>query len=183
MYRNIEIAIAIKYYRRYKFKPQRRNIPMKRIIIALLCAFTLFSFASCSGDTPAPGPGTDGKTPFVIAERFHGTYKYKDNSGNAIRITETTFELGNMLSGEFTATTHIEDLYENYPDAMLLQPENGTSFSVQLASNISYGIYLTGVIVEGESYNGPAYRENNKSVDPDAPIKVYELEKIETPAN
>ena len=88
-----------------------------------------------------------------------------------------------MLSGEFTATTHIEDLYENYPDAMLLQPENGTSFSVQLASNISYGIYLTGVIVKGESYNGPAYRENNKSVDPDAPIKVYELEKIETPAN
>ena len=29
---------------------------MKKIIIALLCAFTLFAFASCSGDTPAPGP-------------------------------------------------------------------------------------------------------------------------------
>lgn len=154
---------------------------MKRIIIALLCAFTLFSFASCSGDTPAPGPGADGKAPFVIDGRFHGTYKYKDNSGNAIRITETTFEIGNMLSGEFTATTHIEDLYENYPDAMLMQDD--TILSVELASNISYGIYLTGVIVEGESYSGPAYRENNKSVDPDAPIKVYELEKIESPAN
>lgn len=30
---------------------------MKKIIIALLCAFTLFAFASCSGDTPAPDTG------------------------------------------------------------------------------------------------------------------------------
>ena len=154
---------------------------MKRIIIALLCAFTLFAFASCSGDTPAPGPDEGGKAPFVIAERFHGTYKYKDNSGNAIRITETTFEIGNMLSGEFTATTHIEDLYEEYPDAMLMQAD--TTLAVQLASNISYSIDLTGVIVEGESYSGPVYREINRSVDPDAPIKVYELEKLETQAN
>lgn len=154
---------------------------MKRIIIALLCAFTLFSFASCSGETPAPGPDESGKAPFVIAERFHGTYKFKDNSGNAIRITETTFEIGNMLSGEFTATTHVEDLYKNTPDAMLMQDD--TILSVQLASNVSYGIYLTGVIVEGESYSGPAYRENNKSIDPDAPIKAYELEKIGTTAN
>lgn len=181
MYRNIEIAIAIKYYRRYKFKPQRRNNPMKRIIIALLCAFTLFSFASCSGETPAPGPDESGKAPFVIAERFHGTYKFKDNPDNAIRITETTFEIGNMLSGEFTATTHVEDLYENYPDAMLMQDD--TILAVQLARNISYSIYLTGVIVEGQSYNGPAYHEINKSIDPDAPIKVYELEKIGTTAN
>lgn len=179
MYRNIEIAIAIKYYRRYKFKPQRRNIPMKRIIIALLCAFTLFSFASCSGDTPTPGPGTDGKAPFVIAERFHGTYKYKDNSGNAIRITETTFEIGNMLSGEFTATTHIEDLYENYPDAKLVQSD--AALSVILASNIDYTLYLNGVVASEQTYSGLVFCENNKSVDSDNPIKYYELERVETP--
>ena len=156
---------------------------MKRIIIALLCAFTLFSFASCSGDTPAPGPGTDGKAPFEIDQRFHGTCKFKDNSGNAIRITETTFEIGNMLSGEFTATTHIEDLYENYPDAMLLQPENGTSFSVQLASNISYAFSLNGFVSTDQTYTGLLFIETNKSVDPDNPIKYHELERVRTPAN
>lgn len=152
---------------------------MKRIIIALLCAFTLFSFASCSGDTPAPGPGTDGKAPFVIAERFRGTYKYKDNSGNAIRITETTFEIGNMLSGEFTATTHIEDLYENYPDAKLLQ--SNTTLAVMLASNISYVLDLSNIVANNQTYTGPVYSENNKSVDPDNPIKYHELERVGTP--
>ena len=36
---------------------------MKKIIIALLCAFTLFAFASCSGDTPAPDTGTGSAEP------------------------------------------------------------------------------------------------------------------------
>lgn len=156
---------------------------MKRIIIALLCAFTLFSFASCSGDTPAPGPGTDDKAPFEIDQRFHGTYKFKDNSGNAIRITETTFEIGNMLSGEFTATTHIEDLYENYPDAMLMQPDHSPMLSVQLASNISYAFSLNGFVSNDQTYTGLLFIETNKSVDSDNPIKYHELERVGAPAN
>lgn len=152
---------------------------MKRIIIALLCAFTLFSFASCSGETPAPGPDESGKAPFVIAERFHGTYKFKDNPGNAIRITETTFEIGNMLSGEFAATTHVEDLYKNYPDAKLLQ--SNTTLAVMLASNISYVLDLSNIVANDQTYTGPVYSENDKSIDPNNPIKYYELEKVETP--
>ena len=129
---------------------------MKRIIIALLCAFTLFSFASCSGDTPAPGPGTDDKAPF---------------------------EIGNMLSGEFTATTHIEDLYENYPDAMLMQPDHSPMLSVQLASNISYAFSLNGFVSNDQTYTGLLFIETNKSVDPDNPIKYHELERVGAPAN
>ena len=27
---------------------------MRKLIVAFMCAFTLFAFASCSGDTPDP---------------------------------------------------------------------------------------------------------------------------------
>ena len=44
---------------------------MKKIIIAALCAFTLFAFASCSGDTPAPDTGTE----------LRGTWEYSLGEG------------------------------------------------------------------------------------------------------
>lgn len=86
---------------------------MKKLIIALLCAFTLFAFASCENGTPTPDQPT--KPEIKIDDSFWGTYKFSDGSGNAIRITETTFEIGNILNGEFTATTHVEELYAEMP--------------------------------------------------------------------
>ena len=87
---------------------------MKKLLTILLCLLALFAFASCSGDTPdAPSENTNTKRPLDIDESFWGTYKFANDSGNAIRITKTTFEIGNLLSGEFTATSRIEDLYNN----------------------------------------------------------------------
>ena len=47
---------------------------MKKIIIALLCAFTLFAFASCSGDTPAPGSEEKQYLDSIPSE-LYGTWK------------------------------------------------------------------------------------------------------------
>ena len=47
---------------------------MKKIIIALLCAFTLFAFASCSGDTPAPDTGEKQYLDSIPSD-LYGTWK------------------------------------------------------------------------------------------------------------
>ncbi len=54
---------------------------MKKIIIALLCAFTLFAFASCSGDTPAPDTGTDTARWDTVPEELRGTWEYSLGEG------------------------------------------------------------------------------------------------------
>lgn len=59
---------------------------MKKIIIALLCAFTLFAFASCSGDTPAPGPGTENDRFDDVPELIWG--KWSINTGTYITVTK-----------------------------------------------------------------------------------------------
>ncbi len=54
---------------------------MKKIIIALMCAFTLFAFASCSGDTPAPDTGTDTARWDTVPEELRGTWEYSLGEG------------------------------------------------------------------------------------------------------
>ena len=54
---------------------------MKKLIIALLCAFTLFAFASCSGDTPAPDTGTDTARWDTVPEELRGTWEYSLGEG------------------------------------------------------------------------------------------------------
>lgn len=54
---------------------------MKKIIIAALCAFTLFAFASCSGDTPAPDTGTDTARWDTVPEELRGTWEYSLGEG------------------------------------------------------------------------------------------------------
>ena len=54
---------------------------MKKIIIAALCAFTLFAFASCSGETPAPDTGTDTARWDTVPEELRGTWEYSLGEG------------------------------------------------------------------------------------------------------
>lgn len=59
---------------------------MKKLIIALMCAFTLFAFASCSGDTPAPGPGTENDRFDDVPELIWG--KWSINTGTYLTVTK-----------------------------------------------------------------------------------------------
>ena len=61
---------------------------MKKLIIALLCAFTLIAFASCSGDTPSPdsGSGTTGDRFDDVPEIIHG--KWSIATGTYLTITK-----------------------------------------------------------------------------------------------
>ena len=54
---------------------------MKKLIIAVLCAFTLFAFASCSGDTPAPDTGTDTARWDTVPEELRGIWEYSLGEG------------------------------------------------------------------------------------------------------
>ena len=59
---------------------------MKKLIIALLCAFTLFAFASCSGDTPAPDTGSENDRFDDVPELIWG--KWSINNGTYITVTK-----------------------------------------------------------------------------------------------
>ena len=60
---------------------------MKKIIIALLCAFTLFAFASCSGDTPAPG-SEEKQYLDSIPSDLYGTWKNASGQNEGWIISE-----------------------------------------------------------------------------------------------
>lgn len=49
---------------------------MKKLIIALMCAFTLFAFASCENGTPAPDTGSDTSRWDPVPEELWGTWEY-----------------------------------------------------------------------------------------------------------
>ena len=59
---------------------------MKILIIAALCAFTFFAFASCSGDTPAPDTGSENDRFDDVPELIWG--KWSINNGTYITVTK-----------------------------------------------------------------------------------------------
>lgn len=153
---------------------------MKKLIIALMCAFTLFAFASCENGTPAPDQPT--KPEIKIHDSFWGTYKFSDGSGNAIKITETTFEIGNILNGEFTATTHVEELYADMPYGVTEWGElTGCNFDqeanyvvrIELDRNTAYALRFEG----GEGLN-PVYRSYSALPGETAKWESHPVEKI-----
>ena len=88
---------------------------MKKLIIALLCAFTLFAFASCSGDTPAPDTGSENDRFDDVPELIWG--KWSINNGTYITVTKDDIRIhwtaddteGSSLFAGMTSSTGYDD--------------------------------------------------------------------------
>lgn len=124
---------------------------MKKTFIALLCVFTLFAFASCSGEPPAPeNPGYE-KIEININENLWGIWEILDEdgnpNGNAIYLSQTEFNVGTMLDGEFKPGTSIDELYDDAgeygPDKACFYDntnEVAYAFQINLGSKTAYAI-------------------------------------------
>ena len=119
--------------------------------MALLCVFTLFAFASCSGETPVPENPGYGKIEININENLWGTWETLDEggnpNGNAIYLSKTEFNVGTMLDGEFKPGTSINELYDKAgeygPDKACFYDntnEEAYGFRINLGSNTAYRI-------------------------------------------
>lgn len=124
---------------------------MKKTLMALLCVFTLFAFASCPRETPVPeNPGYE-KIEINMDKNLWETWEILDEdgnpSGNAIYLSQTEFNVGTMLDGEFKPGTSIDELYD---DAGEYGPDNAWfydytnevayAFQINLGSNTAYAI-------------------------------------------
>lgn len=125
---------------------------MKKTLMALLCVFTLVAFASCSGETPVPENPGNGKFEINIDENLWGTWEILDEDGNpsgsAIYLSQTEFNVGTMLDGEFKPGTSINELYDDageygYPDKAYFADntnEEAYGFRINLGSKTAYRI-------------------------------------------
>ena len=104
---------------------------MKKIIIALLCAFTLFAFASCSGDTPAPG-SEEKQYLDSIPSDLYGTWK------NASGINE-----GWIISeDDVVYYSNFDGVGFSYNQSMYLDTNNTDSTYYIRQKNVTQALFV-----------------------------------------